>query len=269
MDKDGREDVQTIVLDESADYYRELSEYLEVLSNSQRLRILKILERGPAEVRKIASEIDTSYENTKKHLDRLLSTGLIKKEAGLGQATSKGMHPVWKYSLVPGAMEAIVRNLSLFGNMRINLIDPDLRKRLDAVRTQVAEELQANEPLIVVLGGSDDGRAFPLKGAMVRAGRTDPGRERQYVPGQDIVLSTEYSAVSRVSKPHARFVKEEGRWFVEDNGSTGGTTVNTVAVARGSRAAVNDGDLIELAKGPQGAKLLVIITGESSPVSKT
>ncbi len=265
VDKEGRDDVRTVVLDESADYYRELSEYLEVLSNSQRLRILKILEKGPAEVRKIASEIDTSYENTKKHLDRLLSTGLIKKEAGLGQATSKGMHPVWKYSLVPGAMEAIVRNLSLFGNMRINLIDPDLRKRLDAVRAQVAEELHGNEPLLVVLGGTDDGKAFPLKGSVVKAGRIDPGQEGQYNPAADIVLSTDYSAVSRASKPHARFVRDETRWYVEDNGSTGGTTVNTVPLAKGSRAAIKDGDLIELAKGPQGAKLLVIITGESHP----
>ncbi|MDD1720280.1 MAG: FHA domain-containing protein [Methanoregulaceae archaeon] len=266
MDKDGRDDVQTIILDESADYYRELSEYLEVLSNSQRLRIIKILEKGPAEVRKIASEIDTSYENTKKHLDRLLSTGLIKKEAGLGQATSKGMHPVWKYSLVPGAMEAIVRNLSLFGNMRINLIDPDMRKRLDAVRAQVATELKANDPLIVVLGGSDDGKVFPLRGVSVKAGRVDPGHELKYDPALDVVLAGEYSAVSRVSKPHGRFVNEEGRWYIEDNGSTGGTTVNTVSLGKGSRSPLRDGDLIELAKGPKGAKLLVIMTGEVPPV---
>ena len=45
----------------------------------------------------------TSYENTKKHLDKLMSIGVIKKEAGLGAPTSKGIHPVWQYSLVPGA----------------------------------------------------------------------------------------------------------------------------------------------------------------------
>ena len=99
MEEKGTDQSQTIVLEDNDDYYIELSEYLEVLSNSQRLKILKILEKGPKEVRKIAAEIDTSYENTKKHLDKLLSTGLIKKEAGLGQATSKGVHPVWKYSL--------------------------------------------------------------------------------------------------------------------------------------------------------------------------
>ena len=127
MEEKGTDKSETIVLSESDDYYVELSEYLEVLSNSQRLKILKILEKSPKEVRKIAGEIDTSYENTKKHLDKLLSTGLIRKEAGLGQATSKGVHPVWKYSLVPGAMEAIVRNLGLFSNIRINPVDAELR----------------------------------------------------------------------------------------------------------------------------------------------
>ena len=128
-DEKTQEKGRTIILESTADDYSELSEYLEVLSNSQRLKILKILEKGPREVRKIASEIDTSYENTKKHLDKLLSTGLIRKEAGLGEVTSKGVHPVWKYSLVPGAMEAIVRNLGIFSNMRINLVNPELRQK--------------------------------------------------------------------------------------------------------------------------------------------
>jgi len=56
---------RTIVLEEVPDYYSELSEYLEVLSNSQRLKILKLLEKKPRDVRTIASEINTSYENTK------------------------------------------------------------------------------------------------------------------------------------------------------------------------------------------------------------
>ena len=135
-DEKTQEKGRTIILESTADDYSELSEYLEVLSNSQRLKILKILEKGPREVRKIASEIDTSYENTKKHLDKLLSTGLIRKEAGLGEVTSKGVHPVWKYSLVPGAMEAIVRNLGIFSNMRINLVNPELRAETGRIERQ-------------------------------------------------------------------------------------------------------------------------------------
>jgi DNA-binding transcriptional ArsR family regulator len=260
MAADGDDASRTVILDD-ADYFRELSEYLEVLSNSQRLRILKILEKSPSEVRKIAAEIDTSYENTKKHLDRLLSTGLIRKEAGLGQATSKGVHPVWKYSLVPGAMEAIIRNLSLFGNMKVTLIDPELRKNLSDVRSRVADELSVNGPLVVVLGGVDDGKIFPLCGTEVKVGRTDPGLRARDDRCTDIVLSQNYSAVSRVTRPHGRFVLDAGRWYLEDGGSTGGTMVNTSSLTKGNRAPIADGDLIELAKGPQGARLLVIMAG--------
>ena len=54
------------------------------------LRILKFLEKKPRDARGISKEIETSYENTKKHLDKLLSIGVIKKEAGLGAPTQRG-----------------------------------------------------------------------------------------------------------------------------------------------------------------------------------
>lgn len=258
-DEKTQEKGRTIILESTADDYSELSEYLEVLSNSQRLKILKILEKGPREVRKIASEIDTSYENTKKHLDKLLSTGLIRKEAGLGEVTSKGVHPVWKYSLVPGAMEAIVRNLGIFSNMRINLVNPELRQKLDELRGKVAEELTGPTPLVIVLGGPEDGKVFLLKGGDIALGRIDPGNETRYRKDADLVLSDAYSAVSRVSRPHAKFLSDGGKWYIEDRGSTSGTTVNATPVKGGSRVLLNDGDLVELARGPSGAKLLVII----------
>ncbi len=92
----------TIIVHEESDSLEELSEYLDVLSSSSRLRIVKFLEKKPRDARAISKEIETSYENTKKHLDKLLGIGVIKKEAGLGAPTSKGIHPVWQYSVVPG-----------------------------------------------------------------------------------------------------------------------------------------------------------------------
>ncbi len=111
----------TIIVHEDSDSLEELSEYLDVLSSSARLRILKFLEKKPRDARAISKEIETSYENTKKHLDKLLSVGIIKKEAGLGAPTSKGIHPVWEYSIVPGGLEAIIRNLGLFSNTRVQI----------------------------------------------------------------------------------------------------------------------------------------------------
>ena len=69
----------------------ELSEYLDVLSNSTRLRILKCLEKKACSTREISQEVETSYENTKKHLDRLCQIGVIKKEAGITDPHLKGV----------------------------------------------------------------------------------------------------------------------------------------------------------------------------------
>lgn len=96
------DDSRTLILDTDNDDLQELSEYLDVLSSSTRLKILKAIERSPKDVRQISAAIETSYENTKKHLDKLMSIGVVRKEAGLSRPTAKGVHPVWKYSLVPG-----------------------------------------------------------------------------------------------------------------------------------------------------------------------
>jgi pSer/pThr/pTyr-binding forkhead associated (FHA) protein len=73
------------------------------------------------------------------------------------------------------------------------------------------------------------------------------------------VLSESYSAVTRISKPHGRIVRDKGAWFIEDSGSTGGTQVNNRRLEKNVRTPLNDGDLIELAKGVSGARLLVIL----------
>lgn len=259
MTREPQDAARTIVLDEIPDYYIELSEYLEVLSNSQRLKILKLLEKKPRDVRMIASEIETSYENTKKHLDKLMGMGLIRKEVGLGQQTSKGVHPVWKYSLVPGAMEAVVRNLGIFSNMRIQMADQDMKKRLEEVRSAIQGDVTGNYPMLIVLGGADDGKCFCIMNDTVRIGRMDSGDAGAQGTESDVVLSKDYSSVSRVSRPHAVMRKEGKKWLLEDRVSTGGTYLNSTPLQKRVAAEVSDGDLVELAKGTAGARLLVII----------
>ena len=259
MDDNFSEESRTIVLEDVPDYFNELSDYLEVLSNSQRLKILKLLEKRPKDVRTIASEISTSYENTKKHLDKLIGVGLIRKEVGLGPQTSKGVHPVWKYSLVPGAMDAVVRNLGIFSNMRINLVDSEFKKKIDDVRDQIEDEVCGEKPMVIILGGPDDGNFFLLEKREVRIGRIDPDREDSYDEENDIVISPEYSSVTRISRPHGILKKEGKKWFIEDRASTGGTFVNANQLHPRTPLLLHDGDMIELAKGPAGARLLVIL----------
>jgi pSer/pThr/pTyr-binding forkhead associated (FHA) protein/DNA-binding transcriptional ArsR family regulator len=249
----------TIIVHEESDSLEELSEYLDVLSSSSRLRILKFLEKKPRDARAISREIETSYENTKKHLDKLLGIGVIRKEAGLGAPTSKGIHPVWEYSVVPGGLEAIIRNLGLFSNARVQIAGGEISRRLNLVKGTLSKEVLGNYPAAIVLGGPDDGKAFILKTDLVAFGRTDPDNQASFDPKKDIVLADGYTAVTRVSKPHGRFRHENGIWFIEDCGSTGGTRLNNKKLETRARVPVRDGDLIELAKGIAGAKLVLII----------
>ncbi|HUH78695.1 MAG TPA: FHA domain-containing protein [Methanoregula sp.] len=249
----------TIIIHEDSDSLEELSEYLDVLSSSARLRILKFLEKKPRDARSISKEIETSYENTKKHLDKLLSIGVIKKEAGLGAPTSKGIHPVWEYSLVPGGLEAIIRNLGLFSNTRVQIVASDISHRLDDVKNTLSRQVLGDVPAAIVLGGPDDGKVFLLKNNTVNIGRIDPENRSMFDPEQDIVLSEGYSAVTRVSKPHGRIIRDRDRWFIEDAESTGGTQLNNKRIEKNVRAPLRDGDLVELSKGVSGVKLVMII----------
>jgi len=249
----------TIIVHEESDSLEELSEYLDVLSSSARLRILKFLEKKPRDARSISREIETSYENTKKHLDKLLSIGVIKKEAGLGAPTSKGIHPVWEYSLVPGGLEAIIRNLGLFSNTRVQITGSEISRRLDEVKSTLNREVLGDVPAVIVLGGSDDAKAFLLRNDTVSIGRVDPASHTAYRPGEDIVLSESYTAVTRVSRPHGRIVRDGESWYLEDCGSTGGTQLNNKRLEKNVRNLLHDGDLIELSKGVSGVRFLVIL----------
>jgi predicted transcriptional regulator len=249
----------TLIVNDSSDSVDELSEYLDVLSSNVRLRILKLLEKRPGDVRAISKEIETSYENTKKHLDKLLSIGVIKKEAGLGSSTSKGIHPVWEYSLIPGGLEVIIRNLGLFSNKKVQILESEINNRLASVKGTLSKEFMGNLPAAIVLGGAMDGRVFLLKKNETSIGRIDEETTMQYSPADDVVLSEDYSAVTRVSRPHGRFILEKGAWFIEDCGSTGGTSLNNRRIDKHQRVQVNDGDLIELSRGVSGVKLLMII----------
>ena len=248
---------ETIVIEEDSDFVKELSEYLDVLSSSVRLKILKLIEKEPKDIRTISSDIKTSYENTKKHLDKLLNIGVVRKEIGLGRETVKGIHPVWKYSLVPGGLEAVLRNLGIFSNVTFELSD-----RVATVKGRISEEFIRRVPMIKVLGGPDDGKVFPIKKESVRIGRVDLRKQDKYDPENDIVLSGEYRAVTRVSKPHARLTLEGGEWYLEDCESKGGTYLNDKKLDKYRKTKLNDSDMIGLSKGLLGVHLLFSLPSE-------
>jgi len=247
---------QTVVLSEDPEFLAELSEYLEVLSSPTRLKILRAIERRPMEIREIAADIGTSYENTKKHLKKLTTAGVIKKEAGLGRETARGVHPVWKFSLQPGGIDSVIVSLGVFSGGMVPAGLGDMASRIRTVKSMLSGG--DAPPMLLLAQGEEDGRVFPLHAACIALGREDPPNEAMYDPATDIVLPSSYAAVSRVSRPHARLMRTGDTWRLEDCGSTGHTLVNNVPLGRGERPPLSEGDIIDLAKGAGSARFIVI-----------
>jgi len=265
----------TVMMSEDMDYYEDLSKYLNVLSNPVRLRILKIIEHTPKEASEIATEIGTSYVNTKKHLEKMLTAGIITKEAGFGRATSRGSLPVWKYTTRPGGIEDIIRNLGFFSNLDIDIKGSELVEKVEEARRMVSREYAGETPVIFILGGPADGETFPLSESVIRIGREEKhlgplmaenGDSAIYYapPGTlsgdaAIVVHRDFDLVTRISRPHAEIRKKKGGWYITDRGSTGGTYLNDNQCEANSEVRLMAGDIVDLARGPRGVRFLFTV----------
>jgi DNA-binding transcriptional ArsR family regulator len=248
---------KTISISSDPVFLEELSEYLEVLSNPLRLQILKFIEREPKEITAIAEYTGMSYQNTKKHLDRLVSTSLIKRAAGYGRETERGIAPVWKYSLAEGALENLAMTLGVFSSIATPMGYNDIRERIQAVRVNLQESGGPSGPVLYLIGGPADGRAFFLNNDRIPMGREDP----DHLPGGTggmVVVPDDYRAVTRVTKPHACLIQTADCWQIEDNGSTGGTFLNSRRLDPLKRTPLASGDVIDLSIGANAARFLFI-----------
>jgi len=251
-------DKKTISISSDPVFLEELSEYLEVLSNPLRLKILKFIEREPREISAIAEHIGMSYQNTKKHLDRLVSTSLVQRAAGFGRETDRGIAPVWKYSLVERGLENLTRTLGVFSSIATPLGYNDIRERIQAVRSALNENGEQAGPVLYVIGGAADGMAFILKKDRILMGREDPDHPAASEESV-VVLPDEYRAVTRVAKSHAVLFRTAESWQIEDNASTGGTFVNSRRLDPLKRTPLANGDVIDLSVGANSARFLFIL----------
>jgi len=248
---------ETVSISTDPVFLQELSEYLEVLSNPVRLKILKVIEKQPKEISEIASTIETSYANTKKHIDQLVQIGLVKKEAGFGRETAKGIHPVWKFSLVDGGLEMLIRNMGVFSSVNIPMGYGEIHTRIEPVRRAILQESGEGVPALHLVEGRLAGETFLLRKDRICIGRLDPDFPGHAREG-DIVLPVEYVAVTRITRPHAILSRAGREWFIEDRGSSSGTYVNSELIAPGSRTGLKNGDIIDLAIGESSARFLFV-----------
>jgi len=251
-------DKQTVSVSTDPAFLKELSEYLEVLSNPVRLKILKVIEKEPREISEVASRIDTSYANTKKHIDQLVVIGLVKKEAGFGRETVKGIHPVWKFSLVEGGLETLIRNIGVFSSINIPIGYGDIQSRIEPLKKAILEESGDHFPALHMMEGKAAGKTFLVKKDRISIGRIDPDFPGSAKEG-DIALPVEYASVTRITKPHAVIFRAGEGWFIEDRGSSSGTYINAGHIAPMTRTPLKNGDVIDLAIGESSARFLFVV----------
>lgn len=250
-------DKETVSVSTDPAFLQELSDYLEVLSNPTRLKILKVIEKDPREISEIASRIETSYANTKKHIDQLVAIGLVKKEAGFGRETVKGIHPVWKFSLVDGGMEILIRNIGVFSSINIPMGYGDIQSRIEPVRKALLDEPGTKGPALHLIEGNTAGRTFLITKDRVSIGRMDPDFPSAAKDG-DIALPVEYAAVTRITRPHAVLFRSNNEWLIEDKGSSGGTYVNSQRITPMQKTAIRNSDVIDFAIGESSARFIFV-----------
>ncbi len=248
----------TIQAKRDPEYLIEMSDYLNALANPTRLQILAALEARPLELKEITTITKTSYENIRKHLDKLVLAGLVRKDAGMSSETMTGVHPVWKYSLAPGGMEAIITNLSMFSKVPLTITHTELADQLKIIRAELADQFGQKSPGLYLTTGPEEKNIYPLEGEKISIGRIDPVDPASSHSGiHRIVLSAEYRSVSRVSRPHC-VIWHSDIWEIEDFGSTSGTFVNTEPIQPRKRHEIHDGDIIILGTGNFSARFLFL-----------
>ena len=86
----------------------------------------------------------------------------------------------------------------------------------------LSQEVLGNVPAAIVLGGHDDGKTFLLRNDTVRVGRSDPERPANTTGDADVEISGAYTGVTRISKPHGKFLSKKDGWYFEDCGIPAG-----------------------------------------------
>jgi hypothetical protein len=255
----GFKNKETIVIKQkdAADITVKLAEYLEILGSSIRLDILKLLMTEPLDVESISHLLCkkfgkiSSRENTKNHIDKLLTIGLVIKQPGMRDSRA-----VVKYALVPGSIEVAMRTLSKVMKMDLKL---ELSKNVAGIREKLSEEFSQSFATIKILGGVDDGQEFLLKENEVRIGRVDPENMEKYDPKNDIALSDSYGAITRVWKPHAKLILEDGQWYIEHCEGVNETYLWDRKLEKNRKEPLKNGDVIGLAEGAKGVRMVFLL----------
>jgi len=259
-----------------------IPEYVNILTDQVRWEIVRLLDSEPMDAELISSmlyrrhvtERPLSRQAVEKHLRQLAKIGVVMKKKGVTREQYGGLvslmeregimrsknQPVTLYDVVPEAIEAVLRSLTL-KNYNVNV---ELKPKVERVRDDYEEYIKGFHR-VRVLNGEDTGRIFRLRGDSIRIGRADSMNEAAYDPQRDIVLSSGYVAVSRVSKPHARLLSDNsGEWFIEHSEGANGTFLGHKSLEKNVREKLTADSVIDLAEpSSEGSARLVFLAPET------
>ncbi len=236
--------IRTNPLDKELD---ELAALLAPLSNPVRLRVLRYLTK-PHRMREIASHLGTTRQAAKKHVDRLISIGLVDTITSGGNGGS-GTEFVVNLQILFVIQTQFEKLGSL--EMEEGLISKDHTMRQSMDRT--GRLLEPGTSLFVV-HGKEFGRRFNLD--IPDQTRWSIGRDKEC----EIPLVYDPWASTR----HAQIHREGDRFVLTDLGSTNGTRHNWTPLPRGEKRNLKHGDLIGLGQ----TKLMFSLSqirGEAKP----
>ena len=253
-----RKNKETIIIkqQDAPDITVELAKYLDVLGSPIRLNILKLLGSEPMDVELVSHWLYkkfnkiSSRENTKRHIDKLLSIGFLVKQPGL-----RNNRAVINYVLVNGSIETAMRTLNKVIKFDLGF---EVNSKVQGVRDKISDHFLDTFAIVKILGGVDDGHDFLLKETEIKIGRVDPDNIDKYNPEIDIVLSDQYRAVTRVGKPHARLLFVNNEWYIELCEGQNPTYLWNKQLEKNKKQRLKDGDIIHLAEGPKGVRLLFL-----------
>jgi len=234
--------------------YRQLSLYLDALGSDMRLQIIKHIENEAKDIKSISRKMETSPENAKKHLHKLLSLGLV-RYGDLRQNING--QPVKTYILAPGSYEIILRTLGYFCSMQVGLTDT-----IKIPGSDLVNEYIADRPYVKLIGGKDDGKIYSISlhqnHEIIKLGRMDPDLNNRVKikPDRDIIVEKSYCHVMKISHPHAKISCDHGRFFLEDCESVQGTYLNGQRLVQFRKNQLQDNDFIELGNSTHGARFI-------------
>ena len=111
--------------------------------------------------------------------------------------------------------------------------------------TRMVEPLESAKAILVVLEGNTGTKQTEFR----LNSTTTLGRSKDHA---DLVFQSDQGERSPISRLHCTLIEKDGSFEVTDQGSSNGTFVNETRLKAGDRYRLKDGDILDLARVPDG-----------------